>query len=465
MADTPMQIDADAFADAILSRVEQLALEIADISGNVDATSKFVRNLEGLLRDVVATVGDMRDAIERIDAAGGRTAGSIDDAGDSMERSRASVTTATGEIENLVMSVNVIESRLGTLEDALASVTRMSQEIEGIAKQTNLLALNATIEAARAGEAGKGFAVVAGEVKSLATQTAKSTGDIDTAVGDLTDNIGQLRSTCSATAGIASGVSDGVEKINEAVNGFENIVSSVGGNVGDITTAADLCRDRCGSVVERIDGLSDGMSRASADLGNAEERIVKCLGNSEAIISFIAESGLVTHDTFFIETVTSGAREIAALFEDGLATGALSAEDLFDEAYVPIADTNPEQVMTRFVAFTDKVLPPVQERILASSDKIVFCAAVDRNGYLPTHNNKFSQPQGADPVWNNANCRNRRVFADRTGLGAGRNTQPFLMQTYRRDMGGGKFVMMKDLSAPIFVKGRHWGGFRMGYRI
>ena len=45
-----------------------------------------------------------------------------------------------------------------------------------------------------------------------------------------------------------------------------------------------------------------------------------------------------------------------------------------------------------------------------------------------------------------------------------RSTQPFLLQTYRRDMGGGQFVLMKDLSAPIWVNGRHWGAFRIGYR-
>jgi methyl-accepting chemotaxis protein len=32
-------------------------------------------------------------------------------------------------------------------------------------------------------------------------------------------------------------------------------------------------------------------------------------------------------------------------------------------------------------------------------------------------------------------------------------------------MGGGNFAIMKDLSAPIFVKGRHWGGLRLAYRF
>lgn len=101
---------------------------------------------------------------------------------------------------------------------------------------------------------------------------------------------------------------------------------------------------------------------------------------------------------------------------------------------------------------------------MEGDERIVFCAAVDRNGYLPTHNNNFSQPQGRDPVWNAANCRNRRMFDDRVGLGAGRNEKPFLVQTYRRDMGGGQFALMKDASAPITVGGRHWGGVRIGYR-
>jgi methyl-accepting chemotaxis protein len=95
----------------------------------------------------------------------------------------------------------------------------------------------------------------------------------------------------------------------------------------------------------------------------------------------------------------------------------------------------------------------------------VFCAAVDDQGYLPTHNKNFSQAQGNDPVWNAANCRNRRVFNDRVGLAAARNQRPYLVQTYRRDMGGGQFALMKDASAPILVRGRHWGGLRVAYRL
>jgi methyl-accepting chemotaxis protein len=162
-------------------------------------------------------------------------------------------------------------------------------------------------------------------------------------------------------------------------------------------------------------------------------------------------SGAETEDSAMIAAVRAGAGEI-------------TLEALFDEAYTPIAGTAPQQHMTGFVALTDRLLPAVQERLLGLDPRMVFCAAVDRNGFLPTHNRTFSQVQGKDPAWNAANCRNRRIFNDRTGLAAGRNTKPSLLQTCRRDMGGGTFVLMKHASAPITVRGRHWGGLRLAYR-
>lgn len=182
-------------------------------------------------------------------------------------------------------------------------------------------------------------------------------------------------------------------------------------------------------------------------------------------MNLLANSGLETRDTPFINVVIQTAQKISQLFDHAVDGKRISLGDLFDTEYIPISGTNPQQYTTRFTEFTDQVLPPIQEPQLHFSPLVVFCVAVDRNGYAPTHNQKYSLPQRSSPVWNNSNCRNRRMFNLGAGLRAAQNLKPFLLQTYRREMGGSKFTMMKDVSAPIFVNGKHWGALRMGYVI
>ena len=167
-----------------------------------------------------------------------------------------------------------------------------------------------------------------------------------------------------------------------------------------------------------------------------------------------------------IDAAQQAARSVAAAFEAELHAGRLSRQDLFDVAYKPIAGTNPQQFETASVAVLERILPDIQEPLLGTDDRMVFCIAVDRNGYIPVHNRRFSQPQRPDdPVWNVANCRNKRIFDDRAGIAAARSTRPFLAQTYKRDMGGGVMVMMREVDAPIYVLGSHWGAIRMAYRL
>jgi len=131
-----------------------------------------------------------------------------------------------------------------------------------------------------------------------------------------------------------------------------------------------------------------------------------------------------------------------------------------------IEDTDPVQYRTKFLSALEDVLPPIQEPLLASDDRMVFCVAVDRNGYLPVHNRKYSVPQRPrETAWNIAHSRNRRIFDDRAGLAAARNVRPYIIQVYPRDMGNGVTVMTREIDAPIRVFGKHWGGFRSSYKL
>jgi len=187
---------------------------------------------------------------------------------------------------------------------------------------------------------------------------------------------------------------------------------------------------------------------------STESRLIKCVED------------IRQQHTVYIERAIATSKAITAAIENAVHSGALKLEDVFDLDYKPIQGTDPQQFSTRYLDTFDRILPEIQEPALASDPQMVFCATIDRNGYLPVHNAVFAKPQRAgDPVWNAANCRNRRIFDDRAGLNAARNTRPFLVQSYARDMGNGQVVMMKEVDAAIAVFGRHWGGVRMAYRF
>jgi methyl-accepting chemotaxis protein len=168
---------------------------------------------------------------------------------------------------------------------------------------------------------------------------------------------------------------------------------------------------------------------------------------------------------FVTRTMEAGAA-LTKIFEGAVASGAISIGDMFDTDYIEIPGTNPVQHRTRILDWADHALPPFQEAFLANDPRMAFCVMIDRNGYLPVHNKIYSHPQRPGDVgWNTAHSRNRRIFNDPAGLAAGRNQRSYLIQSYARDMGNGKTVMMREIDVPVRVHGQHWGGFRTAYRL
>jgi methyl-accepting chemotaxis protein len=171
-------------------------------------------------------------------------------------------------------------------------------------------------------------------------------------------------------------------------------------------------------------------------------------------------------NTEFVTRAMQAGDALTKIFEQAVASGAISIDELFDTNYIEIPGSNPVQYRTKFLDWADRVLPVFQETLLAKDSRMAFCAAVDRNGYLPVHNKIYSHPQRlSDVAWNTANSRNRRIFNDPAGLAAGHNQRAYLVQSYARDMGGGNTVMMREIDVPIRAQGRHWGGFRTAYKL
>ncbi|MGB9198976.1 MAG: methyl-accepting chemotaxis protein, partial [Terriglobales bacterium] len=439
------------------------SLDIAGITGNIRDLVGFVGHQQLVFDQLRGLADRLQGDLGAIELAGRETNQVATEASAKSVESIEAVTSAFSQIRQMVESVQAIENRLGTLGTSLNGVRGMSANIQSIARQTNLLALNATIEAAHAGDAGRGFAVVASEVKSLARETDSATDGINETVGSLSENVAQLIGKSSDAIKVADAVNDGVQVINGVLDHFHSAVNAVEGKVFTIVSAVTDSLNLCQDVIQKIDQFFETVKKVTADLGHASERVEGSLVNAESVMNLVAGAGFQTVDTPFIGALSAASAKVAEAFEQAVESGKISLKDLFDQNYQPIPGTNPKQFVTRFTELADRLLSPIQESMLAFDNRVVFCVAVDRNGYLPTHNRAYSKPQGSDSVWNEANCRNRRIFNDRTGLRAARNTESFLLQTYRRDMGGGNFILMKDLSFPIKVRGQHWGSLRLGY--
>ena len=359
------------------------------------------------------------------------------------QRSVAQVRTA---VEAVGAEVAGIVDTLREVADAASSITR-------IALQTRLVAFNASVEAKRAGEAGRGFAVVADAVKALAGQVETSSKAIMSTVQVLDGRIEAL----------AREVRPSADPTRQG--SVHRALGEVDAGVQAVTAAAEQSRRVTHGLSEQMSAIEAEMHRVAQALDGAMQRSDAFLGASEQMLEAVADCGVETPDTPYIRAAQQAASQLSRLLEDALRTGAISEPDLFDERYQPIPGTQPQQHTARFNAIADRLFPQVQEKALGLSDKVVFCIAADRNGYISTHNTKYNHPQRGDPVWDAANSRWRRIFDDRTGLASARNRRPFLLQTYRRDMGGGRFVVMKECAAPITVGGRHWGGLRLAFHF
>ncbi|WP_081628467.1 methyl-accepting chemotaxis protein [Novispirillum itersonii] len=470
--DIPGPSAAPAGPAALEATAQSMAGTVGDLWNRLASVSSELDSVTGKVGHHVTQFGDIRTATEAmltVNASIGEAARGADDLGRTVvqeaDSSQASLREATTLIRELLGSVGRIEAFLGTLSTTLGRVTEVSREIDTIASQTRLLALNATIEAARAGEAGKGFAVVASEVKALAQQTSNATAHIGETVGQLSGLVGELTRESLDSRDRAASVETATTTLGSVMDALCGQIRSMGRQVGGIVQEAERNESSCRSVANIISGVMQELETESVALSDANKHTAEVMWESQKVVEEAMLAGLKTPDSVFLDLVREGAAAITAAFEAAVSNGTISEADLFDETYRPIPGSDPQQVMTRFTEFTDRILPPIQEPILARNPNILFCVAIDRNAYLPTHNTVYSKPQGKDPVWNAANCRNRRIFNDPTGLAAARNTKPFRLTSYRRDMGGGTFVMCKDLSVPVFLRGRHWGGFRMGYKL
>jgi methyl-accepting chemotaxis protein len=471
LAETPtapapaLGVGASPLLERFAAEATGTAHGIVDVACNVRELSLRMSEQESLLSSVGTKMAELGGENTQIVASADASRKVAEGTGADLVASLDVVRRSISDVNELVGTVAEEHELLLSLRTALAKIAKVASSIEGIARQTNLLALNATIEAARAGEAGRGFAVVASEVKALAVQTERATKEIAATVVDLNAKSERLLTEGEKSAALARSASSATSTMSGKLDGMEHMVTRIVLETSKILGAATRVDEKSRLLDADIQLLSNCVAQSAANLKHTEACLTHLQTAGETLLEITAESGVATADAPFREEAMRRAALASRRLTDAVDRRLLTLDDVFDRDYKLVPGTNPQQFRTRYNQIFDQLLLPLFDEALTFAGQVVFCTAVDVNGYLPTHNSKFSKPQGSDPVWNAANCRNRRFFKDRVGLGAGRNTKPFFAQTYERDMGGGRFAPMVDVSAPIIIKGRHWGGLRLAYLL
>lgn len=438
----------------------EIAIAAAEMSFAADQLREGIHNEVADTSKIVESANHIHQSVEIMVEQTQEAARFAKEAMETNHRGKQAIDETIPQMEGTREKVNAnaeLISQLETKSEEIQSVTRV---ISDIAEQTNLLALNAAIEAARAGEQGRGFAVVADEVRALAAKTSSATQQIGNTVDQINSAIKHaVGNSQELTRVIDQGVNmtqniqqqllvihSQSQEIQNTINTIADSVAANSDHIGHISDIVKVTSER----LESTEGEVSSISGRSLSLAETAEKIYESFRPGEL-------GGI--HDAALSEAQMA-AEAIAMELEQLMNSGQLGESDVFDVNYQPVPNTNPKKYNTRYDSFSDKHFPAIQEPILERNPQFAYAGAVDVNGYFPTHNKRFSQPVTGDYEKDLAQSRTKRIFNDRTGLRCGQNTQPFLLQTYKRDTG----EVMHDVSAPIIVRGRHWGGFRIGYR-
>ncbi|HEX5484700.1 MAG TPA: methyl-accepting chemotaxis protein, partial [Limnobacter sp.] len=256
------------------------------------------------------------------------------------------------------------------------------------------------------------------------------------------NNIAQSQKTVLSSAERFAAMVEGFEQMNQQIGDVSQQVATVRSVNDDVSSKVSVIRDTASSVIER----TTESEKSSNELSVATDRI------KEMVAKFKIGKGTY-------ERVISKAKEACEACTDILTQAQQQGLNVFDESYKPIANTNPQKYNTVYDRQVESALQRVYDKVVETVPGVVFTLCVDRNGYAPTHNSKYSRPVTGDLKKDLVDSRDKRKFIDPVGLRAGQSQDEWLLQTYRRDTG----EVLNDLSMPIFVNGRHWGGIRLGF--
>jgi transcriptional regulator with PAS, ATPase and Fis domain len=252
-----------------------------------------------------------------------------------------------------------------------------------------------------------------------------------------------------AASSLVVNISEALEKITGAVLETTSAASEIKLMTQQQTTASE-------QMTETIVEVRDVAVQVATSSQETTQSIAELTALAERLQDLVDENLQSKGEAAAI----AGSKEMERVLTEAVERGRFTIEEFFDENYQLISDTDPKKYHTCYDSYMDETIKTYQDQFL-NNEMVAFAVLVDRNGYLPTHNSKYTQPLTGDYKTDLVGNRTKRIFDHDVGIKAARNQKGLLTQPYERDTG----EKMLDISAPVYVKGKHWGAFRIGYQM
>ncbi|SFH67649.1 methyl-accepting chemotaxis protein [Tindallia magadiensis] len=292
--DNAMQLTASS--EELNATSHQVSMSATEVSKTIEEISKGAVEQAENTEDGALRIRELEERIEKdIQVIEGLNSSSeqVYQMRQEGEEIIQSVVEKTGQSNQAISGIRQV---ITNTNESAHKIQSASQMIESIAEQTNLLALNAAIEAARAGESGRGFAVVAEEIRKLAEQSNQFAQEIDTVIGDLTEQTEGAVKTVEEVAVISKEQSDGIDGTSEKFAGIEKAIDEMRGKIEDLNDSAmDMRRkkDEIVGVIENLSAISEenaaGTEEASASVEEQTAAMNEIAQSSENLAEMAEE--------------------------------------------------------------------------------------------------------------------------------------------------------------------------------